>query len=159
MTIQLTFPYRSKPIPIKKNMCDQNGHMNVLYYSQIFGEGIEDFYATTLGFSAEYFDSGFSSFTLEDNIKYVKECLLDEVVVTRYRLHRVNKKLIHLTAVMLNQKDQLCAIYETVLGHIDMNTRKTAPMSGPFFDNLYQIMQEHNQLVIDIPLRLGVKEF
>jgi len=40
-----------------------------------------------------------------------------------------------------------------------MNTRKTTPMSGPFFDNLYQIMQEHNQLVIDIPLRLGVKEF
>ena len=159
MTIQRTFPYPSKPISITQDMCDQNGHMNVLYYSQIFGEAIEDFYVTTLGFSADYFDSGFSSFTLEDNIKYVKECLLSEVVVTRYRLHRVNKKLIHLTAVMLNEKDQLCAIYETILGHIDMNTRKTAPMVGPFFDNLHQIMREHNQLDIDIPLRLQIKEF
>ena len=79
--------------------------------------------------------------------------------MTRYRLHRVNKKLIHLTAVMLNEKDQLCAIYETILGHIDMNTRKTAPMVGPFFDNLHQIMREHNQLDIDIPLRLQIKEF
>jgi len=92
-------------------MCDQNGHMNVLYYSKIFGESIDDFYIAELGFSKEYFDSGFSSFTLEDNIKYINECLLDEVVVTRYRLHRVNKKLIHLTGVMLNEKDQLCAIY------------------------------------------------
>ena len=78
-------------------MCDQNGHMNVLYYSQIFGESIEDFYAKKLGFSQEYFDSGFSSFTLEDNIKYINECLMGDIIVSRYRLHRVNKKLIHLT--------------------------------------------------------------
>ncbi len=159
MTIQHSFPYPSKPISITQNMCDYNGHMNVLYYSQIFGEAIEDFYVTTLGFSAEYFESGFSSFTLEDNVKYLKECFLGEVVVTRYRLHRVNEKLIHLVAVMLNEKDQLCAIYETILGHIAMDTRKIAPMKDPFFDNLRQIMQEHTQLDIDISLRLQIKGF
>ena len=132
--------------------------MNVLYYSKIFGESIEDFYIAELGFSTEYFDSGFSSFTLEDNIKYINECLLDEVVVTRYRLHRVNKKLIHLTAVMLNEKDQLCAIYETVLGHVDMDTRKTAEMAGAFFDNLHRIMLQHTQADIEIPLRLQIKD-
>ena len=158
MTMHFIFPYASKPVSITQNMCDHNGHMNVLFYSQIFGESMDDFYAGTLGFSGEYFDSGFSSFSLEDNIKYVKECLLDEIIVTRYRLHRVNKKLIHLTAVMLNEEDQLCAIYETILGHSDMKSRKTAPMAGPFFDNLYQIMEEHNQREINIPLRLQIKE-
>jgi len=143
---------------ITQDMCDQNGHMNVLYYSKIFGESIEDFYIAELGFSTEYFDSGFSSFTLEDNIKYINECLLDEVVVSRYRLHRVNKKLIHLTAVMLNEKDQLCAIYETVLGHIDMATRKTAEMTGAFFDNLHRIMLQHTHADIEIPLRLQIKD-
>jgi acyl-CoA thioesterase FadM len=59
---------------------------------------------------------------------------------------------------MLNEEDQLCAIYETILGHIDMNSRKTAPMAGPFVDNLYQIMEEHNQQEINIPLRLQIKE-
>ena len=157
MTMQRTFPYLSNPISITQDMCDQNGHMNVLYYSQIFGESIEDFYAKKLGFSQEYFDSGFSSFTLEDNIKYVNECLLGDIIVARYRLHRVNKKLIHLTAVMLNERNQLCAIYETVLGHIDMSTRKTAEMTGSFFDNLQRIMQEHSQAEIDIPLRLEIK--
>ena len=158
MTTLRTFPFSSNPISITQDMCDQNGHMNVLYYSQIFGESIEDFYAKKLGFSQEYFDSGFSSFTLEDNIKYINECLLDEVVVTRYRLHRVNKKLIHLTAVMLNEKDQLCAIYETVLGHIDMATRKTAEMTGAFFDNLHRIMLQHTHADIEIPLRLQIKD-
>ncbi|MDB2383472.1 thioesterase family protein, partial [Porticoccaceae bacterium] len=89
---------------------------------------------------------------------YINECLLDEVVVSRYRLHRVNKKLIHLTAVMLNEKDQLCAIYETILGHIDMDTRKTAEMTGAFFDNLHRIMLQHTKADIGIPLRLQIKE-
>jgi len=158
MTIKSAFPHTSQPIRITRDMCDQNGHMNVLYYSKIFGESIEDFYIAEFGFSTEYFDSGFSSFTLEDNIKYINECLLDEVVVSRYRLHRVNKKLIHLTAVMLNEKDQLCAIYETVLGHVDMDTRKTAEMAGAFFDNLHRIMLQHTQADIEIPLRLQIKD-
>ncbi len=83
--------------------------------------------------------------------------MLGDIIVARYRLHRVNKKLIHLTAVMLNERNQLCAIYETVLGHIDMSTRKTAEMTGSFFDNLQRIMQEHTQAEIDIPLRLEIK--
>ncbi|MDA0795689.1 MAG: thioesterase family protein [Proteobacteria bacterium] len=124
MTIQNTFPYISAPVVITQDMCDQNGHMNVLYYSRVFGQAIEDFYSEELGFSKAYFDSGFSSFTLEDNIKYIKECFYGESVFIRYRLHKVNKKLIHLVAVMVNEQDQLCAIYETVLGHIDMKLRK-----------------------------------
>jgi len=157
MTLQNTFPYISAPAVITQDMCDQNGHMNVLYYSHVFGQGIEDFYSEELGFSKAYFDSGFSSFTLEDNIKYLKECFLGESVFTRYRLHKVNKKLIHLVAVMVNEQDDLCAIYETVLGNIDMKLRKTAEMKESFFDNLAGRVKEHTQFDIDIPLRLNIK--
>jgi acyl-CoA thioester hydrolase len=157
MTIQNTFPYISAPVVITQDMCDQNGHMNVLYYSRVFGQAIEDFYSEELGFSKAYFDSGFSSFTLEDNIKYIKECFYGESVFIRYRLHKVNKKLIHLVAVMVNEQDQLCAIYETVLAHIDMKLRKTSEMKGSFFDNLSGRVKEHTQFDIDISLRLNIK--
>jgi acyl-CoA thioester hydrolase len=157
MTIQNTFPYISAPVVITQDMCDQNGHMNVLYYSRVFGQAIEDFYSEELGFSKAYFDSGFSSFTLEDNIKYIKECFYGESVFIRYRLHKVNKKLIHLVAVMVNEQDQLCAIYETVLGHIDMKLRKTSEMKESFFDNLSGRVEEHAQFDIDISLRLNIK--
>jgi acyl-CoA thioester hydrolase len=157
MTIQNTFPYISAPVVITQDMCDQNGHMNVLYYSRVFGQAIEDFYSEELGFSKAYFDSGFSSFTLEDNIKYIKECFYGESVFIRYRLHKANKKLIHLVAVMVNEQDQLCAIYETVLGHIDMKLRKTSEMKESFFDNLSGRVKEHTQFDIDISLRLNIK--
>jgi acyl-CoA thioester hydrolase len=157
MTIQNTFPYISAPVVITQDMCDQNGHMNVLYYSRVFGQAIEDFYSEELGFSKAYFDSGFSSFTLEDNIKYIKECFYGESVFIRYRLHKVNKKLIHLVAVMVNERDQLCAIYETVLGHIDMKLRKTSEMKESFFDNLSGRVKEHTRFDIDISLRLNIK--
>jgi len=157
MTIKNTFPYISASAVITQDMCDQNGHMNVLYYSQIFGQAIEEFYSDELGFSKAYFDSGFSSFTLEDNIKYIKECFLGESVFIRYRLHKVNRKLIHLVAVMVNEQDQLCAIYETVLGHINMKLRKTTEMKEPFFNNLSGRVKDHTQFDIDIPLRLNIK--
>ena len=44
------------------------------------------------------------------------------------------------------------------LGHIDMDTRKTAEMTGAFFDNLHRIMLQHTKADIGIPLRLQIKE-
>jgi acyl-CoA thioesterase FadM len=74
----------------------------------------------------------------------------------RYRLHNINKKLIHLVSVLLNRQEQLCAIYETVLGHVDMGTRKTVEMDGDFFNNLRAIQQQHTVSIIDVPVRLGI---
>ena len=151
-----TFPFTAQPAVVTGEMCDQNGHMNVQFYSQLFGEALAQFYADDMGFSTAYFDSGFSTFTLEQNIKYVQECLVDEPLAVHYRLHNINKKLIHLASVLLNRQEQLCAIYETVLGHVDMGTRKTAEMDGDFFNNLRAIQQQHTASIIDVPLRLGI---
>ncbi|HAZ79245.1 MAG TPA: hypothetical protein DCX08_04870 [Porticoccaceae bacterium] len=157
MTIQPAFPYTAHMLKVTDVMCDQNGHMNVAFYSQLFGQSFEHFYTHDMGFSANYFASGFSSFTLEDNVRYVHECLLDEQLLVHYRLHRVNKKLIHLVAIMLNEKQQLCAIYETVLGHIDMKIRKTTDMGEEFLDNLLCIMAKHTETALEFPLRLDIK--
>jgi len=152
-----TFPFSAQSAVVTDGMCDQNGHMNVQFYSQLFGQALTQFYVDDMGFSKAYFDSGFSTFTLEQNIKYVRECLIDEPLAIYYRLHNLNKKLIHLVSVIVNQQEQLCAIYETVLGHIDMGTRKTTEMDGEFFHNLRAIHQQHTVSVIDVPLRLGIK--
>ena len=75
-----------------------------------------------------------------------------------YRIHRINKKLIHLVAIMLNSNKQLCSIYEPVLGHLDMSSRKVTEMEENFFENVQQIMQEHTRLSLEIPLRLSIKQ-
>ena len=129
--------------------------MNVLNYSKLFIDGLEDFYSDQLGFTKGCRNSGFSSFTLEENIKYSKECLKDDEIVMHYR---INKKLIHLVAIMLNSNEQLCSIYETVLGHVDTSSRKVTEMEEIFFENIQQIMQKHSRSALEIPLRLSIKQ-
>lgn len=155
--IDNVFPYSAEPVEITEKMCDLNGHMNVLYYNEILGFAFGNFYSIDMGFSDEYFDAGFSSFTLEDNYKYLKECLLGEKITPKYRLHNVNKKLIHIAGILVNENEEVCALYETILGHIDMNTRKTSEMKGNFFDNIYDLMKS-NKVDIDIELRLKIKD-
>lgn len=153
-----SFPYNAEPMEITEEMCDQNGHMNVLYYNQMLGFAFGNFYTIDMGFSDEYFDSGFSSFTLEDNYRYTKECLLGEKILPRYRLHNVNKKLIHIAGVLINESGDVCALYETVLGHIDMNSRKTSEMEGDFLNNLLSIMVDNTKHAVDMELRLKIKD-
>ena len=153
-----SFPYKAEPMEITEEMCDQNGHMNVLYYNQMLGFAFGNFYTIDMGFSDEYFDSGFSSFTLEDNYRYTKECLLGEKILPRYRLHNVNKKLIHIAGVLINESGDVCALYETVLGHIDMNSRKTSEMKGDFLNNLLSIMEDNTKHAVGMELRLKIKD-
>lgn len=71
--------------------------------------------------------------------------------------YKINKKLTHLVAIMLNSNEKLCSVYETVLGHVDMSSRKVTEMEQRFFDNLKQIMQEHTKSAVEIPWRLSIK--
>ena len=70
------FPYKGNIVTVTKDMCDMNGHMNVSYYSKVFDEGGFELYKD-LGFSwdNETIRSEFSTFTLEENIRYLKENL------------------------------------------------------------------------------------
>tara|TARA_B100000900_G_scaffold413327_1_gene437090 strand:- start:308 stop:796 length:489 start_codon:yes stop_codon:yes gene_type:complete len=158
ISLENSFPGKTNSVEITEEMCDLNGHMNVLYYNQILSFGIDEFYSVEMGFTDQYFKSGYSTFTLEDNYRYLKECLLGEKVTPRYRLHKVNKKLMHIVAILVNESDEMCALYETVLGHIDMNSRKTSEMNEIFLKNLIMLMENNSKYKIDLDLRLNIKD-
>ena len=158
ISLENSFPGMTNSVEITEEMCDLNGHMNVLYYNQILSFGIDEFYSVEMGFTDQYFKSGYSTFTLEDNYRYLKECLLGEKVTPRYRLHKVNKKLMHIVAILVNESDEICALYETVLGHIDMNSRKTSEMNEIFLKNLIMLMENNSKYKIDLDLRLNIKD-
>ncbi len=119
-------------------MCDHNGHMNVNYYYQLFDSTYTSFYINELGFGDEYLKSGFSTFTLEDNIRYLKEFTLDEEVYPSFILYKANKKLLHFVGILQNKDSELAAIFETILGHIDLNKRKIVD----FPDEKYKVIQK-----------------
>ena len=151
------FPYVSDPITVTQDMCDHNKHMNVTYYYKMFDSSYTSMYIDELGFTDEYMKSGFSTFTLEDNIRYLKEFRLGEKVYPSFYLNNVNNKMLHFVGILLNEQEDLSAIFETVLGHIDMNARKMTHFSDErlagilSYKNLNKI---ENDLPFDIKLKI-----
>ena len=85
-------------------MCDHNGHMNVKYYYQLFDDVYTKMYIENLGFDNDYLASGFSTFTLEDSIRYLREFKLNDNIYPSFYLYKVNKKLLHFVGVLLNEQ-------------------------------------------------------
>ena len=149
-------PYISKPIIVSKEMCDHNGHMNVNYYYKLFDSVYTDMYCSDLGFDDKYLQSGFSTFTLEDSIRYLKEFRLDDKVYPSFHLAKVNKKLLHFVGILHNENHELSAIFETVLAHMDLNARKVSEFKSDKLNNLIDYTKA-NPLQESLPFELRLK--
>tara|TARA_B100000886_G_scaffold197784_1_gene136326 strand:- start:298 stop:777 length:480 start_codon:yes stop_codon:yes gene_type:complete len=151
-----TLPYKSEPIIVTEEMCDLNGHMNVNYYYKLFDSTYTSFYINELEFDDAYFDSGFSTFTLEDNIRYLREFRLDDKVFPSFMLYKANKKLLHFLGILENEKNETAAIFETILGHIDLSKRKIVNFPEDKLQNLINVSESQRK---DSNLSFEVKLF
>tara|TARA_B100001057_G_scaffold208108_1_gene208777 strand:- start:862 stop:1341 length:480 start_codon:yes stop_codon:yes gene_type:complete len=152
-------PYVHDVIKVTQEMCDHNGHMNVNYYYQLFDSTYTSFYIDELGFGEEYLKSGFSTFTLEDSIRYLNEFRLDEEVYPSFVLYKANKKLLHFVGILQNKDKEIAAIFETVLGHIDLNKRKIVNFSDDKNDHIQNVYLTQKE-IRDIPfeIKLHIKD-
>jgi len=152
-------PYVHETIKVTEDMCDHNGHMNVNYYYQLFDSTYTSFYINELDFGQEYIESGFSTFTLEDNIRYLKEFRLNELVHPSFILRKVNKKLMHFVGILQNKDSEIAAIFETVLGHIDLNKRKIVDFPDDKFQHILNVCSEQNRITeIPFEIKLNIKD-
>ena len=137
-------------------MCDHNDHMNVNFYYKMFDEVYSKLYFEELDFSPEYVASGFSTFTLEDNIRYLKEFRLGDKIYPSFLLNNANEKMLHFAGILLNENNELAAIFETVLGHINLNERKMVAFSDDRLKNILEY-KERTKLDQDLPFELKLK--
>ena len=152
-----SLPYVHDLIKVTQEMCDHNGHMNVNYYYQLFDSTYTSFYINELGFGDEYLKSGFSTFTLEDNIRYLKEFTLDEEVYPSFILYKANKKLLHFVGILQNKDSELAAIFETILGHIDLNKRKIVDFPNEKYkaiQKVYLDQKENREIPFEVKLHI-----
>ena len=152
-------PYVHDVIKVTQEMCDHNGHMNVNYYYQLFDSTYTSFYINELGFGEEYLKSGYSTFTLEDSIRYLNEFRLDEEVYPSFVLYKANKKLLHFVGILQNKDEEIAAIFETVLGHIDLNKRKIVNFPNDKNEHIQNVYLTQKQ-IRDIPfeIKLHIKD-
>jgi len=152
-------PYNPESITVTQEMCDHNGHMNVNYYYQLFDSTYTSFYIDELGFGDDYLESGFSTFTLEDNIRYLKEFRLDDKVYPSFMLYKVNKKLLHFVGILQNEYKETAAIFETVLGHIDLHKRKIVEFPSERLLHLCNVTDEqHTKSELSFDVKLFIKD-
>ena len=154
-----SLPYIHDSIIVTEGMCDHNGHMNVNHYYKLFDSTYTSFYINELGFDEDYIKSGFSTFTLEDSIRYLNEFTLDEKVYPSFILYKANKKLLHFIGILQNKDAELAAIFETVLGHIDLKKRKIVNFSDDKIQHIQEIYQKQKEGT-DIPfeIKLAIKD-
>tara|TARA_B000000441_G_C21674956_1_gene309682 strand:+ start:318 stop:797 length:480 start_codon:yes stop_codon:yes gene_type:complete len=152
-------PYNPDSVIVTQEMCDHNGHMNVNYYYQLFDSTYTSFYIDELGFDEAYMERGFSTFTLEDSIRYLKEFRLNDVVYPSFQLYKANKKLLHFIGILQNKDDEVAAIFETVLGHIDLNKRKIVNFSDQMIENLLKVSSEQRKISeLPFEVKLHIKD-
>ncbi len=152
-------PYNPDSVIVTEEMCDHNGHMNVNYYYQLFDSTYTSFYIDELGFDEAYMERGFSTFTLEDSIRYLKEFRLNDIVYPSFQLYKANKKLLHFIGILQNKDDEVAAIFETVLGHIDLNKRKIVNFSNQMIENLLKVSSEQRKISeLPFKVKLHIKD-
>ena len=152
-------PYNPDSVIVSKEMCDHNGHMNVNYYYQLFDSTYTSFYIEELGFDEAYMEKGFSTFTLEDSIRYLKEFRLNDVVYPSFQLYKANKKLLHFIGILQNKDNEVAAIFETVLGHIDLNKRKIVNFSDEMIERLLKVSNEQRKISeLPFEVKLHIKD-
>jgi len=152
-------PYNPDSVIVSKEMCDHNGHMNVNYYYQLFDSTYTSFYIEELGFDEAYMERGFSTFTLEDSIRYLKEFRLNDVVYPSFQLYKANKKLLHFIGMLQNKDNEVAAIFETVLGHIDLNKRKIVNFSDEMIERLLKVSNEQRKISeLPFEVKLHIKD-
>jgi len=152
-------PYKSKIKIVTQEMCDHNGHMNVNYYYQLFDSVYTAMYIENLGFDDKYLASGFSTFTLEDSIRYLREFKLGDKVYPSFYLANLNKKLLHFVGILQNENNELSAIFETVLAHMNLNTRKVTEFNDSKLDTLLEYKSLNNlSEVLPFDLKLKIRD-
>ena len=65
-------PFVSSVMTVEPAWIDYNGHLNMAYYNVLFDRAVDEVFEL-LGCGAEYVKKGFSTFTAEVHVRYLRE--------------------------------------------------------------------------------------
>ncbi len=136
--------FQPPEIEVRPEWIDFNGHMNVGYYHVVFDEAATPFFAW-LGLTPQYrADSQVSTFALESHLNFLREVKQGDRLRFTTRLLHHDARRIHFFSEMFHAgQGYLAATYESLSMHIDMRTRRTAPMAPALQQRLTEVMALH----------------
>jgi acyl-CoA thioester hydrolase len=143
---------------IPESYLDDMGHMNVMWYTSLFGQGTGGLFEL-IGLTDDYFLSNQAgSFALEQRFRYLAEVRLGEHVTLRTCLLEHSNKLLHAIHVMIkDQTGVVAATGEFIGAHIDMRVRRTSPFPPEILQSMDRLVAEHGRVELGAKVRATMK--
>lgn len=139
---------------VRPEWIDYNGHMNVAWYVAAFDAAGEAF-LEQVGLGPTYRrEADASVFSVEAHVTYQREAHEGDILEFRTKLIGFDEKRLHYIQSMYRVADgALAATAEWVVVHVDMKTRKSAPMPGSVLDRLRDL--QRRQASLPVPREAG----
>ena len=138
---------------IRDEWIDYNGHFNMGYYGVLFDICSDDAFAA-MGLGPKYLSSGFSFYTLEAHITYLREMHAGNPVRVMFRVMDFDAKRIHYFQEMYHAEEGwLAATLEGICMHIDMSVTKSAPFPEDILSRIDAMYHQHKAL--PVPPQVG----
>ena len=139
-------PFVSSVMRVEQGWIDYNGHLNMAYYNVLFDRCVDEAYEL-LGIGADYLKTGRSFFTAEVHLRYLRELHAGDPVRVTFQLLDFDKKRIHTFQQLFHAEEGwVSATSENMSLHVDMTSKKTAPLSDAAVRCLGQMKASHARL-------------
>lgn len=120
-------PFMSSVMQVKPEWIDYNGHLNMAYYNVLFDLCADEAYEL-LGLGPDYARTrGFTSYTAEFHICYLRELHAGDRVRVSLQLVDHDEKRFHTYQELFHEDGWLAATGEALGLHIDMSGPRVAP--------------------------------
>ncbi|MGR4932698.1 thioesterase family protein [Bradyrhizobium sp. CAR08] len=145
----MAFIYRC---PVRSSWLDYNGHMNVVPYFEVFCTATS-LVERDLGLAASYLDEGYTLFSGDVHITYVREIRGGATITVGTRILDVDAKRFVIHHEMIDDGDgALAATAEVVELNVGVKSRKVEPFRP---DILERLRRAQRKSVGDAPRNVG----
>jgi len=137
-------PYTGFRDYVRPEWTDYSGHMNIAYYGFAFEEAARAFFRSLDISEAYRVRDNHSFFALETHTVFKRELLVEAPIRFEAQILAFTGKRIHCFYRMLHATENyLAATNETLYVHVDLEARRTVPVSPELGQRLAPIVERH----------------
>ncbi len=142
----MAVPFVSSVMTVEPQWIDYNGHLNMAYYNVLFDRAVDEMF-DVLGCGADYAKSGFSTFTAEAHVRYLRELREGAPVRVTLQLLGYDAKRMHYFEQMFHADEGwLSATSENMSLHVDMSAKKVVPFPAAVMQRIARMQAAHAKL-------------
>ncbi|MFG1461424.1 thioesterase family protein [Xanthobacter sp. DSM 24535] len=140
-------PFVSSPMRVESQWIDYNGHLNMAYYNVLFDRAFDEALAL-LGLGPQYVRvRGFSFFTAEAHVRYLRELPANADVRATLRLIDYDEKRLHLFQCLHHGTEGwISATSEQIALHVDLASRRVTPFADDVLERVAGMRSVHSAL-------------